>query len=393
MILTKDKLVALWNNRQSVFSDHEEIRQRYDDVKTLFEEILQYDCVIGDNVTLVGEQLLFRDGNAPSLTYFSCRDDEKTDSGAFKGVVRQADSFSDKYRDLILRIGCLLGGFDFNNNYWMRDEYRIISNAITSHNDNASLASEGQIRHPSSHFADNNYFFNVINTIQSIKEDTFDPDCSRLVLRWPSESYYPTGKDDVAEKSQKETLKRRFPYKFFYMWTHDVIHPISLLAYRELVRQEDNDFRYEQDLCMNQVFEEFIADEGWKAYSQKVMNIIPEENRGNDFWNEMSLLLSIVMIQNQSLVNMEELLNTGNKAIILYGPPGTGKTYNAKKIVLKQLGIEKDAAKRSDDERHKFETDELEKCKYRPGTSVGNRGAWALIQFHPNYTYEASSAA
>lgn len=387
MRLTKDKLIALWNSRHSIFAEHEEIKQRYDDVKKLFKEMLQYTCDISEKVTFDKEQILFRDGSAPSLTYFSCRDDNKTDSGAFNGVVRQADSFPEKYRDLILHIGCLLGGFDFKNNYWMRDEYRIISNAVTSHNDDASLTSKGQIRHPSSHFADNNYFFNVISTIQSIKEDKFDPDCSKLALRWPNKSYY-TGQDDADEKSQKDTLKHRFPYKFFYMWTHNVLHPISLLAYRELTKQEDNDFRYEQDLSMNQVFNQFIADTGWPAYSQKIMNIIPEESRGNDFWDDMSLLLSIVMIQDQSLVNMEELLKTGNQAIILYGPPGTGKTYNAKKLVLKQLGIEKDAADKNEKDRREFESEELEKCKYHIGTKAGNRGAWTLIQFHPNYTYE-----
>lgn len=387
MRLTKDKLIALWNNRQSIFADHEEIKQRYDEVKTLFEEILQINCVIGDNVSLDGEQLLFRDEKYPSLAYFACKIDKKTDSGAFNGVVLQANSFPEKYRDLILRIGCLLGGFDFKNNYWMRDEYRIISNAITSHNDGASLTSEGQIRHPSSHFADNNYFFNVISTIQSIKEDKFDPDCSRLALRWPHTTYYSENVEEN-EKSQRDTLKHRFPYKFFYMWTHNVLHPVSLMAYRELVNQDDKDLRYELDIHMNQAFDQFILDDGWQTYSQKIMAIIPEESRGNDFWNEMSLLLSIVMIQDQSLVNMEELLKTGNQAIILYGPPGTGKTYSAKRIILKQLGIEKEAAKCSDEERHKFETDELEKCKYHPGESISDRGAWTLIQFHPNYTYE-----
>ena len=227
MKLTKDKFIALWNNRQNIFLEHEEIKERFDKVKKLFEEMSNYFCEYGDNVTINGDPVLFRDGGCPSLTYFSCKDDETTSSGAFNGVQLQAETFQEKYASLIKNIGCLLGGFDFNDNFWMRDEYRIISNAVTSHNDESSLTSEGQIRHPSSHFADNNYFFNVISTVKSIQEDSFVPEESRLVLRWPNKTYFKDG-DEEAEKSQKETLKYRFPYKFFYMWTHDVIHPVSL---------------------------------------------------------------------------------------------------------------------------------------------------------------------
>lgn len=386
MRLTKDKLVALWTNRKTIFAEHGEIKERYDKVKELFEEMTDYKCVYGENdVSINGDLVTFKDGKVPSLMYFSCKYDEMTASGAFNGVKLQADAFPEKYGDLILKIGCLLGGFDFKINHWMRDEYRIISNAVTSPNDNASLTSEGQIRHPSSHFADNNYFFNVISTVQAIKGNKFDTNSSRLVLRWPGESYYPRDEND-AEKSQKETLRYRFPYKFFYMWTHDVLHPISLMAYRELIKQEETDFRHEPDLGMDQDYVQFI--EGWESYSDRIMNIIPEESRGGDFWNEMSLLLSIVMIQDQSLVNMEELLLTGNQAMILYGPPGTGKTYNAKKLILKRLGIEKAASACKEEDRAKFEADELEKCKFHNGNQIGDAGAWALIQFHPNYTYE-----
>ena len=60
------------------------------------------------------------------------------------------------------------------------------------------------------------------------------------------------------------------------------------------------------------------------------------------------------MIQNQQIKDLQGLLNSGNQAIILYGPPGTGKTYSAKDLV----------------------------------SSIKEKGAWALVQFHPNYTYE-----
>lgn len=45
------------------------------------------------------------------------------------------------------------------------------------------------------------------------------------------------------------------------------------------------------------------------------------------------------MIQDQQMKNIQELLETGNKAIILYGPPGTGKTYTAKELICSELDI------------------------------------------------------
>ena len=54
-----------------------------------------------------------------------------------------------------------------------------------------------------------------------------------------------------------------------------------------------------------------------------------------------------------------------NKQVILTGPPGTGKTYTAKQLVEEMLGVDK----------VKF-PDENE------------RGSYAIVQFHPSYSYE-----
>ena len=87
---------------------------------------------------------------------------------AFDGLYIMCERFPEEFTDFIIKIGCVLGGFSMDKNHVMIDEYRIISNSSTGWTDNKSLTSTGQIRHPSSHFADNNYFFNVIRTIKEI---------------------------------------------------------------------------------------------------------------------------------------------------------------------------------------------------------------------------------
>jgi len=122
----------------------------------------------------------------------------------------------------------------------MIDKYRIISNSITSKDDyNGTLTSQGQSRHPSSHFADNNYFFNVMYFIQNSNDSDIIKK-SHLVLRYPS-NYFRVKNDDEKYseecKKQQEVFQYRFPPKFLWMWAnrYRVIHPISLMAFRKFL--------------------------------------------------------------------------------------------------------------------------------------------------------------
>lgn len=388
MRLTEEKLKALWKIRKQIFDNpaNKVILTRYEKVSELFKEI--ETCNLAPNEE--GRFYIFNDGKEgnenievrfkedetkPSIDcYFSCAEDEVTRGYAFDGVNAMCSKFPESLSSIIKQVGCLLGGFELLDDQTtspaMIAEFRIISNIFTGKNDDGSLKSTGIVRHPSSNLADNNYFFNVINTIQSIADNSFDCDKSKLVLRCPDGD-----KDKVElEEEQKNILRYRFPYKFFYIWTHDVLHPVSLLAYKNLVKQEDEKIRYEWDKGMNQDFDEFRKDnEGWQKYSEKIRAIISENERGENFWDEMSKLISIIMLQDQQIKNSQELLETGNKAIILYGPPGTGKTYTAKELVRSVLGVDKE------EKLEDYKLDERE---------IKDKGVWTLVQFHPNYTYE-----
>ncbi len=377
MNLTKEKIVALWRMRKSIFSnpENEAISGRFDFIKNTFNEMCKHKIRYeGDSVFLDDEQILMADGSAPSTHYFGCKLDEVTAAGAYIGVNNMAECLP-KYKELIRQIGCLLGGFDSNS--VMHDEYRIISNVITSPNDNGSLISSGQTRHPSSHFADNNYFFNVIDTVTKIENDTFVPSQSRLVLRWPNLTYYNFSENEVDEKAiplQRETLDKRFPYKFFYMWakSSECIHLVSLQSYRNLVQQRDALIQYKRDFNMDESFEEFSGEKGWRMYSKAIMDFIPEEERGDNFIEELSRLLSIVLTINQNVKDYSELLETGSKALILWGPPGTGKTYSAQQLIINKF---------------KIAPEELDNYAFEKG-SKNDKGQWALVQFHPGYSYE-----
>ena len=371
--LTHEKLLDFWRNRKQYFQaeNNKWIVDRYEFLSALFKEMLEMKVEYSDDNTSVsvnGVTVLDKDGKSPSLDYFGCDEDGISSEGAFNGVFVMMDQYP-KFKDIIGKMGCMMGGFDSPQSPEMYDEYRIISNRITAANDNGSLTSIGQSRQPSSNFADNNYFFKVIRTVQQINECDYQHvvDNGEIVLRYPQQCYYPNLNRIEIKAEMLKTLDHRFPYKFFYMWVNadSMLHLIGLQAYKKLIHYSDP-FQFQEDSNMDEDFVHFISS--WPAYSKKICDLIPEEERGTDFINELSLLLSLITIQDQDIRNIRELVETGNKAVILYGPPGTGKTYQAKKLASSILGEA-----------------EIEKVTF---PKIGEKGSFCLVQFHPNYTYE-----
>ena len=380
MNLTKEKLLCLWNNREQIFKDkkNKELIDRFDAVKALFEEVENIPITKNNGkYSIDDKEIKYKDNTFPSQNYFGCEEDGISAEGAFNGVQNMVDRFPDEYKELIIKVACILGGFDFGNNKYMNPAYRIVSNTINLDNDNQTLKSNGRSRHPSSNFADNNFFYVIIHTLKFIKENSFKCEESDVVVRWPGHvgeknTYYKGLSIDEIKTAQQKALRHRFPYKFFYMWTHrdSCIHLLSLMPYQKLAQCGD-DCKH-LDTQINMDFADFAnkeAGNGWKKYSDKIASYIPDEQKCTNFWEEMSKLLSIIAInEDQSIRNTEELLCTGNQAIILWGPPGTSKTYTAELLVKSML-----------------ETEKLEEVKF-PNQS--DKGCYELVQFHPNYAYE-----
>lgn len=436
MKLTEEALKHYWKYRKQIFNapENQAIINRFFWLSDLFDKIKKL------NITDVKI-----DNNKPSSDYFACVKDKVLTNGGLTGVQQMvkrfsAGKFSNNLPQLITEIGCMLSGSEFNtdSNYFdsnkkfiqgnfpyetpiIHEEFRIISNTVTNANDTGTLTSIGQMRHPTLHLANNNYFYHVIDIINKINDSELP---QTLVLRWPDSKYYnnqefqSNDKLDYSkvQKKQLDALIHRFPYKFFYMWANKdnkisiqdnrdiiavkkseenttgsrILHLIGLAAYRGLVNS-DIDFQGKKGYCndqdFNQPFQDFRKE--WVEFSNYVINIIPNTNNKGlkcpkylsnsdsdyDYINELSLLLSIVLSKPQEMVDTTELIESGNKALILWGPPGTGKTYTAKQIIRELL--------KPDD------TDNLEDYKFKENQSLDNKtGCWSLVQFHPNYTYE-----
>ena len=459
MKLTEEALKLYWRNRKQIFNapENQAIIKRFFWLSGLFDRINGYSITIDSKtnspqIKITKNKRTYdisiksndKKGTAqnPSSDYFACVKDNVLTNGGLTGVQQMAERFSatgvNNLPQLITEIGCMLSGSEFNtdSNYFDRnksdsnksdsnkkfiqenfpyktpiihEEFRIISNTITEANDTGTLTSVGQMRHPTLHLANNNYFYHVINIINKINSDL----PQTLVLRWPDSKYYnnqefqSNDKLDYSkvQKNQLDTLIHRFPYKFFYMWANKdinkdkdnkdkdgkcretgILHLIGLAAYRGLVNSDINKTGY-NDQDFNQEFQNFRKE--WPEFSQAICNIVtpqkpilvPQEYNSNynfkyDYINELSLLLSIVLSKPQEMVDTTELIESGNKALILWGPPGTGKTYTAKQIIRELLKLS--------------DTDNLEDYKFKENLPLGEDklGCWSLVQFHPNYTYE-----
>ncbi len=432
-ILTVEKLKGLWARREYIFKDEEnqKIIKRFEFLEHLFDAIVDKEnsITIEDKKAKIGKLgITFNeDGNKPSVGDFGPSNDGRTEGVNGNSLKNLEDAFDSKYtytyqdkdnkekkRDWVKDIYCMMGGFDIDNPKIMHGEYRILGNGQRELDEGTTT---GRVAWPSYHFSNETYFFNVMKTIQDIKGDSPSIQDSRIVLRskfscfgedkedhksgkfgcefsnkdaWikahqqPNQNSQtdPRSEDEDIAKKQREWLKTRFPYKFFYMWTHrdSCVHLLGLKAYKEICGDNKDEIKFSINTSD---FKSFVQESdntsNWESYSESLLKAIGYENKSTDekkiALHDLSLLLSIYFLQTPGILNMEELLKTGNQAIILWGPPGTGKTYHAKQLVRKLLDL-----KDSDNiENYRFDNDKEDSYK---------NGSYDIVQFHPNYTYE-----
>lgn len=198
MKLTEEALKHYWKYRKQIFNapENKAIINRFFWLSGLFDRINGYSITIDSktnppqielNETYYNIKLKNTQGQTPSSDYFACVKDKVLTNGGLTGVQQMverfsAGKFSNNLPQLITEIGCMLSGSEFNtdSNYFdsnkkfiqgnfpyetpiIHEEFRIISNTVTNANDTGTLTSVGQMRHPTLHLANNNYFYHVIN--------------------------------------------------------------------------------------------------------------------------------------------------------------------------------------------------------------------------------------
>jgi len=394
MQLTIEALKEYWKIKDAIFKKNQKYVDRFDKINNLFDEILDNNNKISieNNQVIIGNSNI--DGEY-SIEAYGPMSDATAAYGAFEGVRNMCKKFP-YHKDVINKIGCLLGGFKFlednQNNIIpeMVPAFRIISNIINKKNDNGTLTSKGESRHPSSNFADNNYFFKVMQQIQYYKNNK-ELDQIFLILRWPGGKYFEPKnvKENQLEelnkncKNQQEVLKFRFPLKFLWMWANKetIIHPFSLMSFKNLLKI-DTDVKKNADL-LNCVINEF--PEQWKSVSDNICKEILDDGYGENQIKELSKLISIVTVSETDIKNIGDLLETGNKAVILWGVPGTGKTYAAKKLVRDKLLLEKLKENETFEEKYLFSKNFDDS---KDDVNDKEHGYFELVQFHPSYSYE-----
>ncbi len=294
--------------------------------------------------------------------------------------------------NLIDELWFLIGGFDGKK---IQAKYRIISSSRGSkenYSENEDYSTSGQSLWANSNFVTNNYPHQIAKFLQDIASNKSFEEAilnSKIVLTWRTTSYLGNDENNFFEAS-KERLKKRFPPKFLWMWAKkdEVIHPISLMAFRNFLNSEygqsiltEVDKNYTPESITNMSFDDFKV--AWKNISDKISGDLVEDfeqKKDEEKWNiinEISLLISQICIEETDIKNISDLLQTGNKAVILWGPPGTGKTYESEQVVKELLEIDQD----ENIEDYLF-------SKNKINLSTNDKGYYEIIQFHPNYTYQ-----
>ncbi len=329
MELTSEKLKSLYDKN---YNKSGEISNRFDEVVKIIDDFISLD-------------LSSYDGRIKKFTSLNEGILEGDSKACYKNMIAK-EPISEK---LIKESWKLLAGYENNNPL---DKYRIISNNFTKPDYDGKLHTSGDMSiRVNGNFASNNYFFQIAKFLKDSKNtNMFDDliDNSKIVLTWfggKDLGGEEVSKEEAFNKS-KELLNKRFPPKFLWMWANKdtVIHPISLMAFRTFL-----DTKYGEDILKeisnstpesitNMKFDEF--KEAWKTLSNKILEDLDIDKTDENAISKLSKLISQISIEETDIKNISDLLQTGNKAVILWGPPGTGKTYESMEVVKELLKVE-----------------------------------------------------
>ncbi len=354
MNLTKEKLKSLWENRQNKYNTTNKYYQRAIDIIKALKT---------DNIDKTPSQEHTKGFFGPAEDGIT--KDSKS-GGAKKSIEEMKKRFNKEYDSQIDAVCTIIGAPD------RKDNFRVFSNASENSNWETHTLKAG-INTADNYFISNNYFYNIAKFItQSKNKDKFEDIVGKtedkkvpLVAKW---------KKDHKQKdidNQANILKKKFVTKYLWMLGNkeNVVTIFSLKSFYNLQQSgifNEYDFKCNADGD----FDDFTAE--WKKFSKSLFKYlaISEENDKLEF----SKCLFAISLSDIDIKNVADLLQTGNKAVILWGPPGTGKTFESMEIVKELLEID-------DLEGYLFSENEK-------SLSENDKGFYEIVQFHPNYTYQ-----
>lgn len=210
--------------------------------------------------------------------------------------------------------------------------------------------------------------------------------------------------DDQEKVKPNGVTRHRFQMKYLWMLANPKVVPIlSLWSFNRLLSvfiELDKDFKsnfgYGNRVDGKSVWQQDGKDfaEKWPQISKMLLKKLLEKEQfpggeeGVNLRKKFALFLFAASLTDQSAIDLDGMLETGNHAVILYGPPGTGKTYTAQKAVERLLHVEPPQGTISETidlpENKGFDVP-----KETLFVTISNQHGWmSLAQFHSNYTYQ-----
>jgi Cdc6-like AAA superfamily ATPase len=287
--------------------------------------------------------------------------------GGSESINKQKELFKD-YKSQIDAISTIL------NVPKREKEFRLFSNTGENSNYETSTTTVG-INTPDMYFISNNYFYNISkfislsNNTEELMIGTDNEGKVPLVLGWNDSP----NEDDI--EKQKVILSKRFVTKYLWMLGNKerVITIFSIQSFYNL--QKSGLFKeYDFELNSDSEFDNFVSN--WNSFSESLFNDL--DINTNEDKLKFSQWLFKVSMTTTDIKNISDLLQSGNKAVILWGPPGTGKTYESMEIVKELLEID-DLNDKEIEQQYLFS---------KQAEHSNKKGYYEIVQFHPNYTYQ-----
>lgn len=184
--------------------------------------------------------------------------------------------------------------------------------------------------------------------------------------------------DILIDKMKKGQEYKKLPVRSLIFWLYrerEFDSDLSLEGLASVFKSEFNFTDYEFS-ALFETHDDDLSERGAWDYSSNIsdfkllIDVLTHDVDNFDLFNSLTAIHEVNNMPSITPAMLKKtMLERGCRQVMLQGPPGTGKTWIAKQAV-KEI-IKKD----------------LESCRVDL-SGKSNIGNWAILQFHPSYSYE-----